>query len=316
MSAVATAPSTLRARQATRPRRIRPRRIALHAFLIAAVALWLFPLLWAIYAALRPVSETLFNGYLSWPTTLNFNNFTTFWTEADLPYFYINTLVIVVPAVILTLLLASMVAFCCTQFSWKFNLVVLMLFTAGNLLPPQVIIVPLYWVYLHTPIPYFGSIDAGRFSFALFSDNGLLYDQYVGIILIHVVFQTGFATFVLSNYMKTITKEITESALVDGANVLRIWWSVILPLCRPALAAMATLLFTFIYNDFFWALILLKTGDKRPITSALNNLQGEFFVNNNLIAAGALLAAIPPIIVFIALQKHFVAGLTLGSTKG
>jgi multiple sugar transport system permease protein len=221
-----------------------------------------------------------------------------------------------VPAVVLTLLLASMVAFCCTQFSWKFNLVVLMLFTAGNLLPPQVIIVPLYWVYLHTAVPYFGSIDAGRFSFALFSDNGLLYDQYVGIILIHVVFQTGFATFVLSNYMKTITKEITESALVDGANVLRIWWSVILPLCRPALAAMATLLFTFIYNDFFWALILLKTGDKRPITSALNNLQGEFFVNNNLIAAGALLAAIPPIIVFIALQKHFVAGLTLGSTKG
>jgi multiple sugar transport system permease protein len=315
MSAVA-ASTAVRTRRALRPRRIRPARIALHAFLIAAVALWLFPLLWAIYAALRPVSETLFNGYLSWPKTLNLNNFTTFWTEADLPYFYINTLIIVVPAVILTLLLASMVAFCCTQFSWKFNLAVLMLFTAGNLLPPQVIIVPLYWVYLHTPIPYFGSIDAGRFSFALFSDNGLLYDQYIGIILIHVVFQTGFATFVLSNYMKTITKEITESALVDGANVLRIWWSVILPLCRPALAAMATLLFTFIYNDFFWALILLKTGDKRPITSALNNLQGEFFVNNNLIAAGALLAAIPPIIVFIALQKHFVAGLTLGSTKG
>ena len=161
-----------------------------------------------------------------------------------------------------------------------------------------------------------GGTEFGKFSFALFSDNTLLYDQYLGIILIHVVFQTGFATFVLSNYMKTITREITESALVDGANVLRIWWSVVLPLCRPALAAMATLLFTFIYNDFFWALILLKTGDKRPITSALNNIQGEFFVNNNLIAAGALLAAIPPVLIFLALQKHFVAGLTLGSTKG
>jgi multiple sugar transport system permease protein len=224
--------------------------------------------------------------------------------------------VIAVPGVILTLLIASMVAFCCTQFSWKFNLIVLMIFTAGNLLPPQVIIVPLYWIYLNTPLAMLGSIDIGRFSFAIFSDNGLVYDQYLGIILIHVVFQTGFATFVLSNYMKTITKEITESALVDGANIFRIWWSVILPLCRPALAAMATLLFTFIYNDFFWALILLKTGDKRPITSALNNLQGEFFVNNNLIAAGALLAAIPPVLIFLALQKHFVAGLTLGSTKG
>ncbi|MDQ1551485.1 MAG: multiple sugar transport system permease protein [Actinomycetota bacterium] len=309
------APRASRVRPARR-RPFRPARLALHVFLILMVALWLFPLLWAVYASLRPVSDTIFHGYLSWPSSIGFGNYVTVWTQADLPYFYLNTLVIVVPGVILTLLLASMVAFCCTQFSWRFNLIILMIFTAGNLLPAQVIIVPLYWVYVHTPIPSLGSIDIGRFSFALFSDNGLLYDQYVGIILIHVVFQTGFATFVLSNYMKTITKEITESALVDGANILRIWWSVILPLCRPALAAMATLLFTFMYNDFFWALLLLKTGDKRPITSALNNLQGEFFVNYNLVAAGALLAAIPPAIIFIALQKHFVAGLTLGSTKG
>jgi multiple sugar transport system permease protein len=197
-----------------------------------------------------------------------------------------------------------MVAFCITQLSWKFNVIVLMVFTAGNLLPPQVIIVPLYWIYLNTPLPDW------------ISDNGLLYDQYIGIILIHVVFQTGFATFVLSNYMKTITREITESALVDGANILRIWWSVILPLCRPALAAMATLLFVFMYNDFFWALILMKSGDKRPITSALNNLHGAFFTNYNLLAAGALLAAIPPIVLFLALQRHFVRGLTLGATKG
>jgi multiple sugar transport system permease protein len=285
-------------------------------FLTAMVLLWLFPLFWAIFESLRPIGETITNGFVSWPQHLGLENYTTVWTQADMPYYYINTLVIVVPGVVLTLLLASMVAFCCSQFSWKFNLAVLMIFTAGNLLPPQVIIVPLYWIYLNTPLVSLGSIDIGTFSFALFSDNGLLYDQYLGIILIHVVFQTGFATFVLSNYMKTITKEITESALVDGANLLRIWWSVILPLCRPALAALATLLFTFMYNDFFWALILLKTGDKRPITSALNNLQGEFFINYNLVAAGSLLAAIPPVIIFIALQKHFVAGLTLGSTKG
>jgi multiple sugar transport system permease protein len=200
---------------------------------------------------------------------------------------------------------SSMLAFAISQFSWKFNLPVLMIFTAGNLLPPQVIIIPLYWIYLNTPVPI-----------EFLSDNGLLYDQYIGIVLIHVIFQTGFATFVLSNYMKTITKDITESALVDGANVFRIWWNVILPLCRPALAAMATLLFTFIYNDFFWALILMKSGDKRPIVSALNNLQGEFFTNYNLLAAGALLAAVPSVLVFIAFQRHFVRGLTLGATKG
>jgi multiple sugar transport system permease protein len=296
---------------------IRPARVLLHAFLIAMVALWLFPLFWAVYSSLRPISDTIQNGYLSWPSQgLSLANYQTFFQQAELPYFYLNTLVVVIPGVILTLLLASMVAFACTQFTWRFNLIVLMIFTAGNLLPAQVIIVPLFWLYLNTPIPMLGSIDIGKFSFALFSDNTHLYDQYIGITLIHVVFQTGFATFVLSNYMKTISKEITESAIVDGAHVLRIWWRIVLPLCRPALAAMATLLFTFMYNDFFWALVLLKSGDKRPITSALNNLSGEFFVNNNLIAAGALLAALPPIIVFIFLQKQFIAGLTLGSTKG
>jgi len=285
--------------------RTRPGRVVLHAFLIAMVALWLFPLLWAVYTALRPISDTVTHGYYSIASTLDLSNFTTVWTAAQMPQYYWNTLVIVVPGVILTLLISSMVAFALTQFSWRFNLIVLMLFTAGNLLPPQVIIIPLYWLYLNIPVPI-----------EWLSDNGLLYDQYIGIILIHVVFQTGFATFVLSNYMRTISREITESALVDGAHVLRIWWSVILPLCRPALAAMGTLLFTFMYNDFFWALILMKTGDKRPITSALNNLQGAFFTNYNLVAAGALLAAIPPILVYIALQKHFVRGLTLGATKG
>jgi multiple sugar transport system permease protein len=305
MSAVQTAvrPAVPAVRVEAR-RRLGPGRFALQAFLIAMCALWLFPLLYAVYEALRPISDTTLNGYVSLPHQgLGFGNFASAWTNADLPHFYLNTLIVAVPGVLVTLLVASMLAFAISQFSWKLNVLVLMIFTAGNLLPPQVIIVPLYWVYLNTPMP-------------VLSDNGLLYDQYIGIILIHVVFQVGFATFVLSNYMKTITKEITESALVDGANVLRIWWSVILPLCRPALAAMATLLFTFIYNDFFWALMLMKSGDKRPIVSALNNLQGEYFINYNLLAAGALLAAVPSLLVFIAFQKHFVRGLTLGATKG
>ena len=290
---------------ATAPcRRVRRSRIALHVFLVAMALLWLFPLVWTFYTSLRPFGDTIERGFVSLPGTLNFGNFIDAWNQANMPYYYLNTLIIAVPGVILTLLSASMVAFAVSRFAWRFNLLVLMLFTAGNLLPPQVIIVPLYRLYLLIPIP------------RPLSDNGLLYDQYVGIILIHVVFQIGFATFVLSNYMKTLGREITESALVDGASVFRIWWDIVLPLCRPALAAMATLLFTWIYNDFFWALLLMSTGSKRPITSALNNLQGQYFVNYNLLAAGALLAAIPTVIVFVALKKQFVRGLTLGSTKG
>jgi multiple sugar transport system permease protein len=284
-------------------RRIRPQRVALVAFLTFMAATWLFPLLWAIYTALRPYSDTLAYGYISVARVISIDNFTKAFTQGDFPQFYLNSLIIAVPAVIITLFVASMVAFAVTRFSWRFNLVALILFTAGNLLPAQVIILPLYRLYQLIPWP--------------FADNGkLLYDQFLGIILINIVFQTGFCVFVLSNYMKTLSRELTEAALADGAPVWRIYWNVILPLCRPALAALATLEFTFIYNDFFWALLLMKSGDKRPITSALDNLQGQFFTDTNLLAAGALLAAIPTIVVYIALQKQFISGLTLGSSKG
>ena len=148
------------------------------------------------------------------------------------------------------------------------------------------------------------------------SDSGTLFDSFWGIILIHVAFQIGFCTFVLSNYMKTLPEELTEAARVDGASAWRQYWQITLPLCRAPLAALATLEFTWIYNDFFWALVLMVSGDKRPITSALNNLQGQFFTDNNLVAAGALLVALPTVLVYFLLQKQFIGGLTLGATKG
>ena len=286
-------------------RRLQPRRVALYLFLTGLSVVWLFPLAWGIYTALRPFSDTQRNGYISFPSTLNFDNFLKAWSQGEFQLHYFSTLIVTIPAVIVTLILASMVAFAVSRFSWRFNLFVLLLFTAGNLLPPQVIIVPLFKLY-----------NAIRGVPQPLSDNGLLYNQYFGLMLINVAFQTGFCVFVLSNYMKTLSKELVEAALVDGASVLRIWAAVIMPLCRPALAALATLEFTFIYNDFFWGLMLIKDGDRRPITAALNNLQGQFFTNTNLLAAGALLAAIPTILVFLALQRQFISGLSLGSTKG
>jgi multiple sugar transport system permease protein len=285
-------------------RRKRIRRAGLHAFLIVMSLVWLAPLAWAVYTSLRPYEDTNRLGYVSIGGAYNLDNYIDSWTKGEIAKYFINTAVILVPAVVLVLLLASMMAFAVSRYSWRFNLALLMLFTAANLLPPQVIITPLFRMFLLLPLPSF------------LSDNGVFYDQYVGIMVIHVAFQLGFCTFVLSNYMKTLPKELNEAAIVDGAGVWRTFWSVILPLTRPALAALATLQVTWIYNDFFWALILMRTGDKRPITTALNQLKGQFFTDNNLVAAGALMVALPTLIVFFVLQKQFVRGLTLGSTKG
>jgi multiple sugar transport system permease protein len=285
-------------------RRVRPARMVLHAFLIVTSLIWLVPLLWSFYTALRPFADTERLGYASIGGHYNLHNFSTAWSEADLPLYFKNTMIITIPALLLTLLLSSMVAFVVARFNFKINIVLLMLFTAGNLLPQQAIITPLYRLYLLIPLP------------SWLSDSGTMDDTYLGLIVIHVAFQTGFCTFVLSNYMRTIPHELTEAALVDGASVWRQYRQIIMPLCRPVLGALATLEFTWIYNDFFWATVLMQTGEKRPITAALANLQGQFFTNNNLVSAASLLVAIPTLVVFFALQRQFVSGLTLGASKG
>lgn len=287
----------------SRRRPLKPIRVLLHFVLITSGLIWFLPIAWAVFTSLRSYEDTARKGYVSWPERLTLQNYLEAFTEGDLPKYLLNTMIIVVPALLLTLLLSSMAAFVLSRFSFRGNLLMLLIFTAGNLLPPQVIITPLFHIFRFIPLPSF------------MSSSGTLLNSYWAVILVQVAFQIGFCIFVLTNYMKMIPQEITEAALVDGASVWRQYRSVILPLCRPGLAALGTLQFTWMYNDFFWALVLMQSGDIRPITSALDNLQGSFFTNNNLIAAASVLIALPTIVVYVFLQKHFVRGLTVGAVK-
>ena len=299
-AAVTTRPVAVTARR----RSLRPGRVGLHVFLITMAILWLTPVLWAVFTAFRPYSDTAKHGYVSIPHSLGLGNFRDAWTQGQIPQHFLNSMIITLPAIALILLFASSVAFVVSRFSYWFNIPLLIFFMAANLLPQQVIITPLYELYLRIPLP------------GWLSDTGLMYDSYLGLIAINVAFQTGFCTFVLSNYMKTIPTSLGEAARVDGASVVRQYFGIVLPLCKPALAALATLEFTWIYNDFLWAVVLMSSGDKRPITSSLTNLTGTYFTDNNLIAAAAVLVALPTIIVFVALQRQFISGLTLGAQKG
>ncbi|GAA4725794.1 carbohydrate ABC transporter permease [Pedococcus ginsenosidimutans] len=272
-------------------------------FLTVVSLMWLFPLALALISSLRDYAYTAKHGYVSWGG-FTLDNYKNAWQQGDFTRHFINSAIVTVPAVLLTLFLSCCVAFVVARFSFRFNLALLGLFTAANLLPPQSLLIPVYRMFRAIQVPFW------------FSDSGTLLDSFWGLIAVNVAFQTGFCTFVLSNYMKALPRELYESAVVDGAGVLRQFFQLTLPLCRPALAALATLEVTWIYNEFFWATVLLQSGDKFPITSSLNNLRGQFFTDNNLVAAGSVVIALPTLIVFFLLQKQFVAGLTLGATKG
>jgi multiple sugar transport system permease protein len=305
-ASTATLPTTRTATEPapTKRRGLRLPRVVLYLFLTVVALAWLAPLLLAMYASLRPYSETASLGYVSLPRHLSLSYYTEAWSSGDLPKYFTNTMLITIPSLLVILFLASFVAFTIVKLRIPFGIPLLILFTAGNLLPQQSIVIPLYEVFKRIPLPEF------------MSDSLTIYDSYWAVILVHVGFQTGFCVFVLANYMRTVPYEITEAAIMDGAGVWKQYWNVVLPLCRPALAALATLEFTWIYNDFLWALALMSTGDKLPITTALNNLQGQYFTDYNLLAAASVIIALPTVLVFFLLQKHFIAGLTLGANKG
>lgn len=288
---------------APRRRRLRPARVVLHVFLVTTALAWFFPVLWSVVNAFRDYDYTATHGYLSFGG-FTLDNFSRAWEQGDLTTYFLNSMIVTVPAVLATLFLSSCAAFVLAHYSRRFNLVMLAVFLAANLLPPQALLTPLFRLYTFIELPYW------------VSESGALYDSYLGIILIHVAFQLGFCTFVLSNFMKALPHSLLEAARIDGASVFQQYRRVVLPLSRPTLAALATLLVTWIYNDFFWALALMSSGDKLPVTTALQNLQGQFFTDTNLVSAGSVLVALPTLVVFFVLQRHFVSGLTLGANKG
>ncbi len=270
------------------------RRVLLYIFLITLTAIWLLPFFSALLTSLRTQSEISLNGF--WQpdlTSLTFQNFIDAWNQARIPNYLGNSFMVTIPALIATLFLSSLSAFALARYKFKLAIPLYFMFVAGTMLPFQILLLPV---------------------FKLANDLNL-YNTRWALIIIHTAFQMGFCTMVLRNYMKTIPNDIVEAARVDGCSDFRIYWQIIMPLTLPALAALATLEFTWIFNDYLWALILVQSEALKPITAGLAGLRGQFTTNWPLITAGSLIGVLPTLFVFAFLQRYFIQGLTLGSGK-
>lgn len=255
--------------------------------------LWLLPVFAAVFTSFRTQDDITARGFWAMPKEFVFDNFLKAWTEARVEKYLINSFIITIPALLGMLFLSSLGAYALARYRFRGNLLIYFIFVAGTLLPFQILMLPVFRL-----TNYLG-----------------LFDTYGALILIHTAFQLGFCTFVLRNFMRTVPYEIVDAARVDGCSEFRIYWQIILPLTLPALAALATLEFTWVFNDYLWAIILLRSDTLRPVTAGLATLRGQYNTDWPVITAGALLATIPTLIVFIFLQRYFIQGLTLGSGK-
>jgi len=270
-----------------------PWRILAYIVLITATTLWLIPIFTGLITSIRTFDDILYRGFISFPQEITLRNFLEAWNRGGLSHYLPNSFIITIPSLFLTLFFSSLGAYALARFNFRGNRLIFLTFVAGMLLPFQVLMLPVFRL----------------------TDFLGLYDTYWGLILFHTSFQLGFCTFMLRNYMRTVPGEIIEAARIDGCGEVRIWWQIMMPLTLPALAAVATLEFTWIFNDYLWAIVLLRSDSLKPITAGLATLQGQYVTDWPVIVAGALIGTLPTLMVFLFLQRYFIEGLTLGSTK-
>jgi multiple sugar transport system permease protein len=255
--------------------------------------LWLFPLLGVALTSLRPASDLAQGNYFGMPSGIAWENYVYIFTETPIGQYMINSLWVTIPTVIGAVGLSLMTGFALAVYGFRGNILIFFMFVAGNFVPFQILMVPVRDMTL----------------------NLGMYDTWYGLALFHIAFQTGFCTLFMRNFIRALPFELIEAARVEGVAEWRIFWYIVLPLMRPAIAALSVLVFTFIWNDFFWATVLTQGVDSQPITAGLSSLNGQWIAQWHLVSAGSILAALPPVAMFFLMQKHFIAGLTLGAVK-
>ena len=272
----------------------RATQLTYQAFLPLALIMWLLPLIAVAIFSIKPDTDFTSGNYWGWPSSFEgLTNYGKVFFDSDMPRYMLNSVFITVPTVIGAVTLSAMTGFALGIYKFKSNIWIFFMFVAGNFVPFQILMVPVRDLTLQMG----------------------LYNTKTGLVLFHIAFQTGFCTLFMRNFIRALPFELIEAARVEGVAEWRIFWYVVLPLMKPALAALSVLIFTFIWNDYFWAVVLTQGVESQPVTAGITSFNAQYRAAYHLMSAGSIVAAIPPVAMFFLMQKHFIAGLTLGAVK-
>lgn len=266
-------------------------RTALFIFLIGLAVLMFYPLFWMITTSLRN-SNTVFNGPLI-PHPIQFDAYRQAWSEINFGGHFLNSLVITVGTVIGVLLLATISGYAFAKLRFPFRQTIFICLLSTMMMPATALIIPLY---------------------LQLKNLGLL-DTQGGLILCYVGTSTPFAMFLMRAFFETLPNELVAAARIDGASEVRIFLNVMLPLARPGIATVVVFQFLNSWNEFLYAQVIIQTPDKQPLQPVLFSLVGQYATNWPVLTAGLTMSVVPIIIVYVNMQKQFVAGMTLGAVK-
>lgn len=274
-------------------KKIAPARILLHIVLIFGAIIMVFPFLWTISSSLKDMSQIFAVPPVWFPDPIVWSNYVESFTAMPFGRAYWNSFYITAIVVVAQLFTGSMAAYAFAKLRFRGSGVLFILFLATMMIPKQVTMIPLY----------------------LIMDRINWLDSHLALIVPGALFN-AFAVFLLRQFIRGIPKELEEAAVMDGANPFRIYWSVILPLIRPALAAVGIFIFMGTYNNFIDALIYLSTPENFTVPLLLNNFKGLYVTNWSYMMAGATISVVPVLIVYMFAQRHIIEGVTLTGIKG
>ncbi|MGQ9626878.1 MAG: carbohydrate ABC transporter permease [Anaerolineae bacterium] len=280
--------------------KLRWSRVFIYLVLIVFAILFLMPVYVLIVTGMKSFAEV--NLYRMWdlPSGLHFDSYAKAWLGSveegfrGLSLNFLNSLYITIPATLFSAILGSMNGYVLTKWKFRGSDILFPALLFGMFIPYQSILIPLVQVL---------------------SKSGL-YGTIPGLIFVHVVYGIPITTLIFRNYYTTVPTELVEAAKIDGAGILRLYRSVIFPLSVPGFVVVIIWQFTSIWNDFLFAVTVAQNPNIQPITVGLNNLAGSYIVEWNVQMAGALLAALPTLVVYIFLGRYFMRGLMAGSLKG
>ncbi len=273
---------------------MQPKTLMLYALLTILLAIYSLPTLGVMLTSLKSNAEIGREGVWNMPDSLSLRNFQDAWETGHAGRYIANSLKVTIPATIVSILFGVLTGYTLAKLPFRGSDVLFIFLVSGLFIPPQVVMIPLFRMF----------------------NNAGLYDTLWPMIIVHIGFGIPICTLVMKNFFATIPTAIREAAIIDGANELRVLVQVMLPLSLPSLAVLATLQFTWIWNDFLWPVIFTRSDAVRTVMFGLASLRGQYSVAYGTQAAMAVIASVPTLLIFVFFQKYFIRGLTLGSVKG
>ncbi len=268
------------------------KKLLIYLILIILALVAIGPFLWLVSTALKSQNENIFQYPPQFiPQNITFSNFTGVWNSIPFVTYIINSFIVVGFTVLFNLALSSLAAYPLARMNFKGKTLIFYGVLATIMVPFQVIMVPVYLMAL-------------RLNLA---------DSYAGLILPFAV--NAFGIFLMRQAFLAIPKELEEAAVIDGCGVFGIWFRILLPLAKPALATLAVFTFAGAWSEFLWPSILLSKQEMYTLPVGLNHLQGVFSANWRYIAAGAVISMIPILLFFLFLQKYFINDTMQGALK-